>query len=335
MIYRIVGCSLLSALKAGHDFRPAADEAHDLGFEVWRVFGGKLPWANQDLADVYRNLPTFLDYARQRNRYVLLDYHTEAGTGYDLDAHTRELEAIIAGRDNVLKSAANEPWHPTQGGRLTPERCRDLAAMMAGPVSFGASNNDEDLVYVTGAAWGAKHRDRGRDLFNDVRRQRELLAVQEAAGIPILDEEGKGAAEASIPGKREANPAFFYTQAVLAKLFGLGGVIFHSEDGLQARPLGPNQRRCAEAFIAGSRVIPDADYGYRNAGHAGSPIRSATFNDGDMGKEGCTRAYSGVRDGEGYSVVLGIVGDPRVDWAWDQREQCGGHERVQVWHVRP
>jgi len=31
------------------------------------------------------------------------------------------------------------------------------------------------------------------------------------------------------------------------------GCVFHSEDGLYARLLGPNQRACAEAFIAGTQ----------------------------------------------------------------------------------
>lgn len=267
--------------------------------------------------------------------HALLDYHTEAGTGYDIDRHTRELEGINAGRDNVLKSAANEPWHPSQGGRLTPDRCRDIAAQMSGPVSFGASDNDEDQVYVTGAAWGAKHRDRGRDRWNDVRRQRELLAVQDAAGIPILDEEGKGAAEASIPGKRESDPSFFFAQAALAKLFGLGGTIFHSEDGLHGRPLGPNQRLCAEAFIQGSRLWPALDrLRYLNVGHGGSPVVAARFNEG-RNEEGCTRAYSGVVGNDGFTIALGVVGNPGVEFGngWRPVDVLAERPGVTVWRV--
>lgn len=333
--YRILGCSMLSALRVNHDWRPAADEADRLGFRAWRVFGGRLPWASQELRDVYDNLPRLLDDARQRGRHVLLDYHTEAGTGYDLEAHTRELEAITADRDNVLKSVANESWHPSQGGRLPPERCRDLAAMMAGPVSFGAGESDEDQRYVTGAAWGAKHRDRGRELWNDVRRQNELRIVQDAADVPILDEEGKGAAEATVPGKRESTPAYFYTQAALAQLFNLGGSIFHSDAGLHAVPLGPNQRRCAEAFIAGWHVVPEARYAYRNVGHQGSPIVSATFNEGNMAHEGCTRSYSGLDGESGINVTLGIAGDPGLSWGhgWRPGEVLGEMPGVRVVRV--
>jgi hypothetical protein len=314
MRYRILGCSMLSALKVNHDWRPAADENDQLGFLVWRIFAGRLPWASQELRDVYANLPGLLTEARQRGRHVLLDYHTEAGTGYDLEAHTRELESITAGRDNVLKSVSNEPWHPSQGNRLSPERCRDLAGMMAGPVSFGASADDEDQVYIRGAAWGAKHRDRGRELWNDVRRQRELLATQELAGIPILDEEGKGAGEATVSGKRENTPSYFYTQAALAQLFNLGGSIFHSDSGLHAVPLGPNQRRCAEAFIAGWHAVPERRYAYRNVGHGGSPIAAARFNEGNMSHEGCTRSYSGLDGERGVNVTLGISGNPGLTW---------------------
>jgi hypothetical protein len=326
---------MLSALRVNHDWRPAADEADALGFEVWRIFAGRLPWASQELRDVYDKLPNLLDDARHRGRHVLLDYHTEAGTGYDLEAHTRELEAITAGRDNVLKSVSNEPWHPSQGNRLSPQRCRDLAGMMAGPVSFGASDNDEDLAYIPGAAWGAKHRDRGRDLWNDVRRQRELLATQELANVPILDEEGKGAAEASVSGKREANPSYFFAQAALAQLFNLGGTVFHSDAGLWARPFGPNQRRCAEAFIAGFRAVPAARYEYKNTGHVGSPVVSARFNDGDMGKEGCTRSYSGIFGAEGCNVTLGISGNSGVQYGngWQRGDVLGQMPGVEVVRV--
>jgi hypothetical protein len=287
------------------------DEALVLGFNTLRTFGGPLPWAHQALADVYRNLPPFLGWARERGLHVYLPYITEAGLGYDLADHVREVESIVAGRDNVLRSAANESNHPSQGGRLTPERCRDMVALMGGQASFGADLDDESTAYA-GGAFVSSHLNRSRPAWNWVRRVREQLAVSESTGRPVLSGEPMGAAEQAIAGKRESDPALFLTLGALNRLFLGGNGVFHSEDGLWARPLGPRQRECAAAFIRGSRIWNGAHrLRYLNVGHQGGPIASATFNDGDLSKEGCTRSYCGLEgDGRGFNVTLGIAGDP-------------------------
>jgi hypothetical protein len=112
--------------------------------------------------------------------------------------------------------------------------------------------------------------------------------------------------------------------AALNRLFNVGGV-FHSQNGLYASPLGPNQRRCAEAFIRGSRVWAGKDNDrlqYFNATHTGSPIEKITPNDGDLSKPGCTRSYSGVVGNHGFNVTLGIsdMANPGAQigngWRW-------------------
>jgi hypothetical protein len=317
--YRIVGTSLLAPFRPGHDYRPALDEAQRLGFNLVRVFCGPLPWCGQELKHVYEHLPGLLDDAQARGLHAYLSYCTEAGTGYDLESHVYEVDVRTAGgRLNVLREVANEPWHPTQGGRLSPERCRELSYRMFAPSGFGAAEDDESREYA-GGEFVPVHLSRARDKWNMVRRVREL----EALGGCAFNQEPIGAAEASIPGKRESDPAIFYTMAALNRLFNVGGV-FHSEDGLHARPLGPNQRRCAEAFIRGSRVWPhDGDrLVYLNVGHSGSPIVSATFNEGNLGHPGCTRSYCGVIGNHGFNVTLGIsdMANPGAQigngWRW-------------------
>jgi hypothetical protein len=145
----------------------------------------------------------------------------------------------------------------------------------------------------------------------------------EALGGCAFNQEPIGAGEHDEPGRRIADPAIFYTMAALNRLFNVGGV-FHSEDGLNANPLGPNQRRCAEAFLRGSRVWPNDNdrLAYLNVGHTGSPIVSATFNDGDLSRPGCTRSYSGVIGDHGLNVTLGIsdMAHPGAEigngWQW-------------------
>jgi hypothetical protein len=124
----------------------------------------------------------------------------------------------------------------------------------------------------------------------------------------------------------------------LNRLFGVGG-IFHSSDGLTAQRLGPQQLACAQAFIEGSFVWPDAttQFGYYNVGHTGSPIASATFNEGDLGRPGCTRSYSFLVGGAGLNVTLGIsdMNNPGArladGWAWG--ETVGAKQGVLVREV--
>lgn len=325
---------MLAALN-GQDYRPAVDEAHALGFTLLRTFCGPLPWAGQELRHVYELLPRYLDYLRSAGMHGYLSYCTEAGTGYALDAHVRELEQITAGRDNVLKEVANEADHPTQGGRLTPERVRELSQRMAGAVSYGATiENDESPKYA-GGHFVPVHLDRGRDKWNQVRRVREIEAMSASTGKPAINQEPIGAAEVSSPGRRESDPNVFFTMGVLNRLFEVGG-IWHSENGLHAQPLEPNQRLCAEAFIRGSRIWNGTErLRYLNVGHGGSPVVAARFNEG-RNEEGCTRAYSGVVGNDGFTIALGVVGNPGVEFGngWRPVDVLAERPGVTVWHVQ-
>ena len=198
-----------------------------------------------------------------------------------------------------------------------------LAALPRPPgvlVALGASSHDEPpkgLEYA-GADYLTAHLDRGRDKWNQVRRVRELLALSEAAGVPVLNNEPIGAGEMSKAGSREIDPAFFFALGALNRLFLGGSGIFHSGSGLMAERLGPNERRCAEAFVAGARIWPGAHrLAYVNVGaDRGGPIVSARFNDG-RDEPGCVRSYCGVDgnvdDGDqALGVTLGIVGDPEL-----------------------
>jgi hypothetical protein len=337
--YRIVGASCLAAFRPGHDYRPALDEIMGLGFNLVRVFGGPLPWCSQERQHVYDGLPTFCDEARARSLHVYVSALTETGTGYDPPQHVSEVVARVQGRDNVLFELANEPTHPTQKD-LTPEY---LAQIMTDRVpntmtrGLGCADDDESIEYAAGDHVPI-HLDRSRDHWNMVRRVREMLAISETVGRPAFNQEPIGAGEANIQGKRCADPAIFLTMSALNRLFNVGG-IFHSEEGLFARPLGPTQRRCAEAYIRGSNVWPnDADrLQYLNVGHAGSPIVSGTFNNGDLSQPGCTRSYCGCIGPVGFNVTLGIsdMNHPGAEigngWRWTQ--EVARDQGVIVRHV--
>ena len=332
-LHAIRGASVLSALRPGHDYRPALDEVYALGFDLVRVFCGALPWCGQRIEDVYASLPTFLAECEARGLNVYLSFNTEAGTGYDLEAHVERVEGIARNFPVVvLREVANEPWHDTQGGRLDPQRCADLATRMSWPVGLGAAHDDESHEYA-GGAFAPVHLDRGRDKWNMVRRVREMLQLSLDTGKPALNQEPIGADEQSDPGRREADPAIWYTMGALNRLFVHGSGVFHSQSGLDAVPLGPNQRTCAVEYLTGVNVWPGAHHvQYLNTGHTGSPVLSADFNY-------VCRVYSGIDGNEGFTIALGIVNtipDCKIEWGNGYapvgviRELPG----VTVWHVR-
>lgn len=317
-IYSPHGASLLAAFAPGRDYRPAMDELVGLGVNLVRVFCGPLPWCGQELGHVYDGLPAYCDEAGARGMNVYLAYCTEAETGYDLEAHVETIEGIACEYPNVvLREVANEPDHPTQAERLPPERCADLAARMAWPSAYGATITDDESLKYAGGDFVAVHLDRGRDKWNMVRRVREIMAVSENAGKVAFNQEPIGADEVSDPGKRESDPAIFYTMGALNRLFLGGAGIFHSTSGLNAACLGPNQFTCARAFVEGSGVWPGYHrLQYYNVGHTDSPIVDATFNEGDLSHPGCTRSYCGVDGDSGINVTLGIsdMNNPGIEW---------------------
>jgi hypothetical protein len=324
-LHHIVGATCGAALRPGFEYRPALDENVRLGFNLVRVFGGRLTWCGQEIGHVYDRLPTFRDEAHQRGLNVEVSGLTDSREGdreaYDRRGHNDRLCGMVDAFD--LFERANEPYHETQY-ELTPEFLGGLPMPGGGViVADGASPDDEDVTDYIGGMYVTRHLDRGRDKWNMVRRVRELMAVSEGTGKPVLNNEPIGAAEQAEPGRRESDPAIFLTMGALDRLFTLGG-IFHSDDGLTGQVLAPQQRQCAEAFVRGSRCWPHAemDLVYKNVGHGGSPIVSATFNDGDLNRPGCTRSYSGILGGTGFNVTLGIsdMNNPGAEigngWRW-------------------
>jgi len=339
MLYRICGASMLTACAPGRDATPALDEAVALGSTLVRIFCGALPWCSQEPQHVYERLPGVLEACAARGVNAYLAYHTEAGTGYDLDAHTDEVERIARAYPTVvLREVANEADHPTQGDRLSPERCADLADRMDGVVLHGATITDDESMIYAGRDGNAVHLDRGRDPWNMVRRIREIYGRSEANGLPSTNQEPIGGAEQPEPGKRLSDPAIFRTMGALGRLFDCLS-IFHSDDGLNARPFQPRQLACARAFGEGFRAWPTEDeLQYRNTGHGGSPVKTANF-------DRVIRVYSGVVPDwtQALTVVLGLQQSTdyagvelNEGWRWDtliSQDTGEDGKLLQIWRT--
>lgn len=234
----------------------------------------------------------------------------------EADTHVRLIGEACAAQPACVIEIANEGAHPTQNRSITndPAILQQLKALIptlpARPVTATASNccgQSDETEHYPGGDYITIHRDRGRDEWNNVRRVRELQAVSEISGRFVVDDEPIGAAEADEPGRRESNPSVFFVQGVACRIFEVG-CTFHFSDGLQARVPGPVQQAAAEAFIAGTRIVPDdVVLTYKNATWHDSPVKS-------FDTSAAVRIYSGVSGARGITMVLGLTGDPRIVW---------------------
>jgi hypothetical protein len=284
-------------------------------FNGCRIFSGDLGWAGQTPASARAALPGLLTAAAERDLQVYVCACT--GGGYDVRAHLREVGHICATFTNATLEGFNEVGHPTQSdiGRdpaRALEACRsEIPAGVTWTVGapVGTDEPTPDGTYPTdGGLFNDAHLDRGRDTWNQVRRVREIAAISSSTGKPAMSGEPIGAAEQAIAGKRRNDPEFFYTFGLLSRGFEVG-TVFHSEAGLQGQRLGPVQRTCADAFVAGFHAIPtDARLSFVNAGWPGSPVAGANF------ENGIVRAYSFISQDKGWTVLVGRTGDARVMW---------------------
>lgn len=339
--------SELSVLRRSDAERDAdLEQWAGLGFDGVRTFAGALTWANQSPMLARAALPDLLTAASAKGLIVFASMVTDSGIGYDIAAHLRDEARILDRFDNALAEAGNEPWHPSQADdvRDLEKFCQIAREAFAGtsvPWALGAAEADEpDTAGIYPANCGpfsTAHLDRSRDLLNQVRRVREIRAIRDAIGKPVGNTEPLGAAEFDQPGRRTDKPWWFYILAVLNRCFGVVGV-FHSEDGLNARPLGPIQLESARNFVAGSRVIPtSAELDYRNVGWSNGCLAKADFTDtgGPI-----VRAYCFVEPGDQVAYVVVIHVDAALSgaplaWAndWRPAEVIGHRDHVTVYRA--
>lgn len=333
--------SLLTILTKPRDVAlERMEEIRALGFNGFRVFCGDLAWKGQTPEMAAAQLPTLLEDARTLGLLVEVTALTGTASGYDARGYLARIAQTVGPHaDHVLLELANEPYHDSQSGQV-----RDFEhvarwgreVVPAGVLwALGAPPYDEPQ-YVGGgvSGWPAptghfvtSHLDRGRPLYEQVRRVRELFGIMEVTGKPVVNNEPIGAAEQSVPGRRESNPTFFFLLGLLNRGFEVSGV-FHSDNGLQTDPFEAGQRACAQAYIDGARLIPIADrLTYKNTGWSDSPVKS--FGGG-------TRAYSFVSGNHGYTVHFGEGGLHAVAFqnGWGVREQLVDRPDVHVFAVQ-
>lgn len=323
-IFRLRGVSALAlCMHSDGEITDYLDWAADKNFNEVRIFAGNLPWKGQVTDYARSRLPFICEQAGQRGLYVGITPLTDTGDGpaFDKREHVRLIGEICARYENTfIDEVANEYWHPTQDGEVhDPDyllRLRREVIPAGIMTALGAPNTDEptpaSIPQLGQTNIIAIHQDRSRDKWNMIRRVRELAAVSEAYGKAVLNNEPIGADDNAENGRRENDPAIFFTLGILNRLFEVGGV-FHSQAGLHANSYSPQQQACAEAFVAGSTLIKTpARMIFKNSGWGDSPIKSAAFD------TAITRVYSGLaEDGsENVAVLVGLRRDPDKPENW-------------------
>lgn len=327
---RLVLASQLAILMRSPEERQARyAEMRALGFNGFRVFAGDLGWAGQTPAAARAALPGVLDDAADAGLYVYVCAITGGKAPvYDVGDHLAQVVAMCAGRPTVLIEGANEIGHPTLSDQATVPWLTDRLTRLVPrgqPWTVGAPVETDEpepngTWIASGGAFNDAHLDRGRDKWNQVRRLRELYAIVESTGRPQMNGEMIGADEqmggATGRQQRRNDPDFFFAAGVLSRGFELA-TLFHSQAGLMAHPLGPVQTQCALEFVRGFTCIPTDDrLTFINAGWPGSPVAAANF-------DAVVRCYSYVTGPVGWTVLLGMRGDPQVVWG-------GGWQTVRV-----
>ncbi len=239
-----------------------------------------------------------------------------AGTGtreFNSDAflhqQVRAVAQACAAADNCVLELANEPYHSTQAALNDAARMgrlqRDVPAGL--PVAWGAARNhkSEDMA---GGTYVVAHVARGGNRWDRVSRVQELGEVSQRTGKFVVDSEPIGAAEAPQRSRRDNEPAAFFAQGLLARIFDVG-TTFHCEDCLLARVPGPVQQQCAEALIAGATLpSPAAALTAVAVGAPSAPVARLE----PLSPQ--ARTFAAVGPSEGVVLVVGISEPPQPSW---------------------
>ncbi len=255
------------------------------GFTVVRVLAMNRGWMDLAPADGRRALPRTLAMARAHGLHVQVV--ALAGTGAP-DVQQRRVPArsrcapspqACAAADNCVLELANEPYHGSQAALDDPARMRGCSGDVPAdlPVAWGAARDYRSDDMAGGCVRGRARRPKRRSLG---RVSAECRTWASSRGAPASS--SSTASPSARPRchnrrRRDNEPAAFFAQGLLARIFDVG-TTFHCEDCLLARVPGPVQQRCAEAFIAGATLAP--------AGSAFTPVA--------VGRPGCAgRTRSG------------------------------------------
>jgi hypothetical protein len=309
------------------------DWADRIGFNVVRVLATLCCWFDLPPDAGQKALPRVLALAKARGMYVQVV--ALAGTApherpIDLEAQVRAIGTIAAAHDNAIVEIANEPEHSTQDKRLHDFAFVDKLATLvpAEVLTIGGSARVDHAVTPPLGDLVTRHLARLGNMWEMMERVRGLDQVARTTGRPVLSGEPFGAGEKRVPGSRETDPDLFFTYGALCRVFEIS-CNFHLEAGLHASTPGKLQLTAAEAFIEGTRAVPD-DWRltFRELSSPESPLSRAHL--------GRARAvYSGLTSHEGLTVAFDVRGDLELQWrGYEPTEVVRDRPSVKAWRIK-
>jgi hypothetical protein len=234
----------------GEDIRPVLAECQALGCNIVRVFGMVTwgPLLPRDHPDYYDRIPAFLDLlAEYRLRCywtVFCDTQIVMPNQNEQWTHFHRVCQGLNQRPNAVLELVNE--NDANQNRV------DLNAFTkpAGLLSCHGSHGGD--VPPPLPAWDVSDMHATRSYPKAIIDMQVLQLRDGEAGWypgthgPIWHGEPQGFGE--VEGRRWNSPQRAAEMAGTARGTA-AGVFYHCDDGIQAHPLGPVQKRCAEAFF--------------------------------------------------------------------------------------
>lgn len=312
-------------------------QAQALGVNGFRLFGGRLTWAGQIPVELRTLLPTLLEEAAAHGLHVQVAAITDSREGtYDIPAHLWGVAQIVQTHPGTILEIANEPGHPTQASTVNDidNLARMAQAKVPAGLPYALGHLADEVPRVEDGGWKwptpgglvTAHLSRDRDLFNRVRRVRELAGISETLKVPVISGEPDAIADGPVPGKtrilasdgngnaRPEAAQWSFALGALCRGFEIAVCVLHTESGLGGRPMGPFELDAAKAYVAGFQALETTDrLQFYNARWAGSPVSDANFGT-DEQRGTIVRAYSFVTGNRGWTVLVGLTGDPAVKW---------------------
>jgi len=318
------------------------DWARKTGFNVVRIFamlpGGWFEDKDFTPEEGLAALPRTLELARAADLYAevtVLANTASLPARADVGAFVERAGRICSAAGNcalveVAREIAERAQRPDvrDPGTLARWAARVPASV---PVALGAPP-DESGGIVDAAPVITIHLDRTPPRWERISRIRTLAQTSARTRRFVIDNEPLAAGERSVPQERDSEPAVFFAQGALSRVFEVGSN-FHFEGGLRARVPGPIEQQCAEAFIAGTRIVDDAYMlTFQDAGAPYSPVLKT---DAVAAFAGLTGVLPRSSSPGNVLVLVGVQEEPVVEWRppWRRIGVVASFPRVQVWSI--
>jgi hypothetical protein len=308
----------------GEDLSALVAWTHQVGSNGWRVFcqynfsDPSNPLRPGDISA--EHIAGFVDWAATQQLYIELTVLTDTQSGafnMTLDqeiARVRDVLQAVAGKPNVFVEIKNEPFK--NGGRIV-EIVDALGLRQKANRPVLMATGDYDIVgneagffaldYMGDHAerkdsWPTEAGKLGHFVYDGWGPDANSPGWRGFRGqdVSVVEDEPIGAAEASVPGRRDANPDNWEDSG---GGFGIGtaGATFHSDYGslvslnTPSSTPGPVQTAAATTFFAAMDFFPADAFtcSYTHDGLSDHPLRSGNSNAGETAARLCgTRAYA-------------------------------------------